>query len=49
MGNSISRPATVQPIQTKSMGRRDANSATDSGPQNSMATAMPNGIVSSAR
>ncbi|MNV32834.1 hypothetical protein D3C71_1241840 [compost metagenome] len=44
-GSSSASPITVQPTQTKSITRRDDHIATASGPVNSMATAMPNGMV----
>ncbi len=47
-GSNSSSPATAQPTHRKSTGRREDNIATVSGPVNSMATAMPNGIVRSA-
>ncbi len=47
-GSNSSSPASAQPTHRKSIARREENIATASGPMNSMATAMPNGIVRSA-
>ncbi|MNT43264.1 hypothetical protein D3C72_1797250 [compost metagenome] len=47
-GSSSASPATARATQTKSSGRREASRATASGPENSIATAMPNGIVRKA-
>ncbi|MNT02803.1 hypothetical protein D3C72_1373120 [compost metagenome] len=44
-GSSNSRPVTAQPIQRKSMARREDSTATVSGPVNSMAMASPSGTV----
>ncbi|MCY1246324.1 hypothetical protein D9M72_595500 [compost metagenome] len=44
-GSNSASPTTVQPTQTKSITRREDHIATASGPVNSMATAMPNGMV----
>ncbi|KAG1246236.1 hypothetical protein G6F66_015598 [Rhizopus arrhizus] len=44
-GSNSNNPTTAQPTQTKSIGRRDDSIATVNGPVNSMATAMPKGIV----
>jgi|GEM_PF-7082835 len=47
-GSSSNSPTSAQPTHTKSTGRREDHIATANGPQNSIATAMPNGIVRSA-
>ncbi|MNE63054.1 hypothetical protein D3C80_1583800 [compost metagenome] len=44
-GSKSHRPNTARAIQRKSTGRREANSATASGPVNSSATPTPSGIV----
>ncbi|MNS89263.1 hypothetical protein D3C72_1232700 [compost metagenome] len=48
IGSNNSSPTAAQPTQRKSIGRRDDSIATVNGPVNSMATAMPNGIVRKA-
>ena len=47
MGSSKPSPTTANASQRKSIGLRDENMATANGPENSMATANPNGMVRS--
>ncbi len=42
-GSNSSRPAAASTIQQKSTRRREENTATASGPVNSIATAIPSG------
>ncbi len=42
-GASSATPAAARPTHTRSTRRRDAATATPSGPRNSMATAIPMG------